>query len=156
MPQVPPIHKVDYNQSIWGIYGEFGSAAATQVAYLQSAIPPADLAKTTLISDITGSEAWPVPDLFQREVDVRRVTTGLLPYIQDKQKVKFFNPITLTVLPFTNKGEVLSALPAITAFHEMRDDAEWIVHEMKGFYRFSHVSAHPTWVSSNGTTITSS
>jgi hypothetical protein len=135
----PVIKKAKYNQSLDGVFGEFGSGASTQVSYLQTAIVPQDLAKTTLISDIPGSEAWQVPDLFQREVDVRRVTKGLLPYLQDSKKVKFFNPLTLTVLPFDKDGAVLGALPSVTKRTEQRDGTDWTVIEVPGYYQLSHV-----------------
>lgn len=132
--KTPPVRKRAYNQSQDGVYGEFGSGANTKIMFIQTAIRPTDLGKTTLISDIPGSEAWPVPNLFQREVDQRRVSKSLLPYLQDRRRVKFFNPLTLTVLPFDpEKREVLTAMPTITESEEEEDGQKWRVIEMGGF-----------------------
>jgi len=138
--KTPPVRKRAYNQSQDGVYGEFGSGANTKIMFIQTAIRPTELGKTTLISDIPGSEAWPVPDLFQREVDQRRVTKSLLPYLQDRKRVKFFNPLTLTVLPFdAQKREVLTDMPTITESEEEEEGQKWKVIEMEGFYKYRHM-----------------
>ncbi len=142
--KIPPVRKRAYNQSQDGVYGEFGSGANTKIMFIQTAIRPTDLGKTTLISDIPGSEAWPVPNLFQREVDQRRVSKSLLPYLQDQRRVKFFNPLTLTVLPFDpEKREVLTAMPTITESEQEEDGQKWRVVEMEGFYKYRHLPDTP-------------
>ena len=142
--KAPPLRKRAYSQSLDGVYGEFGSGANTKIMFIQTAIRPTDLGKTTLISDIPGSEAWPVPNLFQREVDQRRVSKSLLPYLQDQRRVKFFNPLTLTVLPFDpEKREVLTAMPTITESDEEEDGRTWPVIEMEGFYKYRHLPDTP-------------
>ena len=134
---MPPLRKPLYNQTLAGVYGEMASGAGAQVFFLQSTLRPTDLSKITLISDIRGSEKWQVRDLFQREVDVRRVTHGLLPYFQDQAKVKFFNPLTLTVLPMDPEtDEVLDALPEMPGVVTSEEGAEWRTWEFKGFYQF--------------------
>lgn len=143
----PPAKKM-YNQTIGGVYGEFGSGANTRVFYLQSAIRPTDIDKTTLISDISGSERWEVRDLFQREVDVTRVTKGLLPYLQNPDQVKFFNPLTLTMLPYdASSNQILSDMPevAVTVNPSTNDSPETVTIEMKGFYRYQHDPNAPEW-----------
>jgi hypothetical protein len=142
--KTPPVRKRSYNQSQDGVYGEFGSGANTKIIFIQTAIRPTDLGKTTLISDIPGSEAWPVPNLFQREVDQRRVSKSLLPYLQDQRRVKFFNPLTLTVLPFDpDKRHVLTAMPTIVESEEEEDGQRWRVIEMEGFYKYRHMPETP-------------
>ncbi len=144
--KVPPLPKRGYNQTLSGIYGEFGSGAKTKIVFIQTAIRPADLGMTTLISDISGSETWPVRNLFQREVDIRRVTKNLLPYLQDQRRVKFFNPLTLTVLPFDlAKREVLASMPTITESQVEEDGQKWRVIEATGFYKYKHLVEMPAW-----------
>src|SRR5438552_17875851 len=102
-----------YNQMLLGVYGEFGTGANAQIFFLQSTLAPTSLEKTALISDIPGSETWQVRDLFQREVDIRRVTKGLLPYLQSTDKVTCFNPLTLTRIPIhPDTNELLTTIPS--------------------------------------------
>ena len=142
----PPPRPRPYNQRLAGVYGEFGTGANAQIFYLQTTLKPQDLDRVALISDIIGSEAWPVRDLFQREVDVRRVTKSLLPYLQDRQKIKFFNPLSLTILPIDPvTNEVLAEIPNITNKTVTEDETQWNVLESEGFYRFSHMLDSPEY-----------
>lgn len=129
-----------YNQSLPGYFGEFGSGANAKIFFLQSAINPVDLDKITLIGDIEGSEMWSVRDLFQRDVDSDRVTNGLLPYFKDTGKVKFFNPITLTLLPIDNTTNVIaSEIPNVVISSKEINGNTWETFEVPDLYRFRHV-----------------
>ena len=146
MAPLPPITPKPYNQRLHGVYGEFGSGAGLQAFYLQSAIPPATLARISLISDIKGSERWPIRDLFQRDVDDDRVTGSLLPYLQDIQKIKFFNPLTLTVLPMdAATATVLRQMPKVVQHTVEEDGARWSTLERERFYRVRWVEGHHEW-----------
>ena len=75
MANAPPIpkEKRQFNQEINGAFGEFGSSSGLQAFYIQAAISTTQLRQISLISDLRGSERWPVRELFQREVDQERV-----------------------------------------------------------------------------------
>jgi hypothetical protein len=141
MSQVPDLPTMNpYNQALYGFFGEFGAGANTQAYYLQSGVRPSELDKITLISDIKGSERWSVRDLFQRDVDVDRVTAGLLPYLNDTKKVKFFNALTLTLLPV----DLVAHQTCLEVDHiekkEIREEGkDWVVYEVPGLYRFKHM-----------------
>ena len=100
----PPQVRNIYNQQRDGVYGVFGSGSGLQAFYLQSAIAPSELKQLDLISDISGSEKWSVRHLFQRDVDNKRIEESLLPYLETVDKIKFFNPLTLTILPMADDG----------------------------------------------------
>lgn len=135
-----PVEENKYNQSLRGFYGEFGAGERAQIFFVQSGIKPSELHRVTLISDIPGSEAWSVRDLFQREVDVRRVTFGLLPYFRDRSKTKFFNPLTLTILPIiTAASEIVRDIPAIEPTDFEENGRTWTAFELPGFYRFRYI-----------------
>ena len=153
MAALPPINRNPYNQQMRGVYGEFGSGAGLQAFYLQTAVTPAMLDKISLISDIKGSERWPIRDLFQRDVDNERVTDSLLPYLQDAEKIKFFNPLTLTVLPMDEKkATVLRRMPKVTERTMDEDGHTWKILERERFYRVRWIDDHHEWgPSSNGT-----
>ena len=142
----PPIVQKSYNQRLQGVYGEFGSGAGLQAFYLQSAITPADLEKISLISDIPGSERWPIRDLFQRDVDNQRVTQSLLPYLEDTERIKFFNPLTLTVLPMDEDGRsVLGQMPRVIEGTLSEADTNWLTLEREKFYRIRWVKDSPEY-----------
>ena len=127
-----------YNAKINGFYGELGSDDANQVVFLQTALTPAELDMISLIGDIPGSRKWSVRDLFQRDVDVKRVEDGLIPYFKDESKVKFFNPITLTML-MMDGDEIIRDLPPMTIKPNVEDgnsNRRYNMVEAKGFFRF--------------------
>ena len=98
---------------------------------------PSELANIHLVSDIPGSERWPIRALFQRDVDTDRVTSGLIPYLRDSSQVRFFNPLTLTLLPMDRHGHtVLSEMPAIRRETCHLDHQDWQTLERLDFYRF--------------------
>ena len=142
----PPIHRQRYSHQLYGVYGEFGTGAGLRAFYLQSTIAPSELSRVSLISDISGSERWPVRDLFQRDVDNERITEGLLPYLQDGGKIKFFNPLTLTALPMAENGNaVLAEMPPIADSQIRYEDQDWNCLTREGYYRVRWIAGHPQY-----------
>ena len=142
----PRPSKQQYNQSLSGVYGEFGSGSGSRAFYVQAAMSPSDLDHVSLVSDIPGSEKWPVRELFQRDIDTERVSEGLMPYLRNANTVRFFNPLTLTLLPINpGDGSVLSAMPQLTERPLELDQTNWSVLERNGFYRFRWVPEAPEY-----------
>ena len=146
MTALPITPKLIYNESWKGVYGEFGSGAGLRAMYLLTAISPADLDKVSLLEEIKGSERWRVRDLFQREVDKERVTGPLMTYLRTEDRVRFFNPLTLTVLPMDEHGGgVLERMPAVVE-DELEDAGfRWRVFERSRYYRMRHVCDQPDY-----------
>ena len=143
MIQPPNLNNL-YNQSLCGHFGEFGSGNNIQIYYLQTALTPDKLDKISLISDIQGSECWPVRNLFQREVDTKRVSTSLLPYLQSADKVKFFNPLTLTLLPIDrHSNELITEVPYIESTNLSDANGNWTSMEVAPYYRFRYINDNP-------------
>lgn len=149
MPVNPPIIEKTYNHQLPGVYGQFGTGAGVRAFYLQSALTPAQLDWVSLISDIRGSERWPVRDLFQRDVDNDRISSkddGLLAYLQDSQKTKFFNPLTLTLLPMQENSDlVLTQMPRVYEGSMTEDGREWKVLERKKYHRLRWIKGNPEY-----------
>lgn len=141
---LPPIENTaSYNQSVKGFFGEFGAGANAQIFFLQSAINGPDLDKIALVSDLPGSEQWSVRDLFQRDVDQERVNGSIIPYFQDTGKVKFFNPLTLTMLPVDEVSmEVQSEMPSVKTGTVKLDERDWEYIEAPGLYRARFMAGH--------------
>ena len=144
----PPVVTQKYTHKLSGVYGQFGSGAGVQAFYLQSVLAPAQLQWISLISEIKGSERWPVRDLFQREVDNDRISmqNGLLDYLKDLDKVKFFNPITLTPLPMEPNGDsVVSQMPKVVERSETKDGNEWHILERPEFHQVRWIKDYPQY-----------
>src|SRR4051794_38872800 len=105
MTTPPDILLEEYSQKKLGYFGELGAGANARVMFLQTAITRDELDDITLIENIPGSEKWDVRDLFQRDVDKVRVQQSIVPWLQDKSTVKFFNPLTLILLPLDDTHE---------------------------------------------------
>ena len=144
MALLPPTIRQRYNHQLPGVYGQFGTGAGVHAFYLQSALSPSQLDWVSLISDIRGSECWQVRDLFQRDVDNDRITEFLLPYLQDTEKVKFFNPLTLTLLPM-QENEVLTQMPRVVKSSMRESDRDWEVLEREGYHRVRWVKDDPQY-----------
>lgn len=133
-----------YNQRLRGVYGEFGAGDGKQIIYLQGNISPERLKKVVhLINEIPGSERWGVRDLFQRDVDEERVTNSLIPYFMDGNKVKFFNPITLTLLPSSDEAggfQIKKELLNVEFSEKDEGDADGFnrFKEAEGYFRFKY------------------
>lgn len=135
---IPPTnHKQIYDERIRGVFGTFGAGMGIRVCFLQAALEATELSKIQLVSEIPGSDRWPVRDLFQRDVDTKRVESSILPWLQDDEKVKFFNPLTLTLVPVDPaSNRILGEVPSLQKSVIEDSDGRWTVHERKGLYRF--------------------
>ncbi|MBT3447923.1 MAG: hypothetical protein HN445_00875 [Bacteroidetes Order II. Incertae sedis bacterium] len=136
--KIPQIPKTVYNQTLTGHFGKFGTGDNAQIFFVQTGLQPKQLDKVSLVSDIRGSEKWQVRDLFQREVDDDRVTESILPYFQDPNRLKFFNPLTLTFLPIDEEfpHSANSDLKVLKEHNITEGDTTWTVLEDEGKFRF--------------------
>ena len=101
---ITPVIKNKYSIWHYGITGRIGDGDNTEIHFLQSSLKMSQLEAIKLLVDIPGSEKWGIRDLFQRNVDRSRINgkEGLKEYFKDKKQVKYFNPITLVLLPVYN------------------------------------------------------
>lgn len=107
----PKQRKNKYTHSVNGVFGEFGAAENRRVRYIQGNLLPDELESFVMVSDIPGNKKWSIRELFQREVDDARVENGIIPYLKDPSKVKFFNPLTFVLLEKSRDGIVPSMPP---------------------------------------------
>jgi hypothetical protein len=143
MSSLPPVAANPYNHFKHGDYGEFGAGAGTKVMFLQTAISKTDLDHITLIENIEGSERWDIQNLFQRDVDKGRVMEDIIPYLRDKNKVKFFNPLTLAVLPLDDSGSyIIKELASVDSRDENQEGHTYRVHEWPGYFEFRQHSVN--------------
>ena len=142
----PPVKDHLFNQRLAGAYGEFGAGSGVSALYLQTALDPAQLDHISLVSDIEGSEQWPVRNLFQRDVDLERVTHHLIPYLESEDKVRFFNPLTLTLLPVSSGPRSIgTAMPRLTKQKQQitgEGEAPWHCLTHGDHYRLRWMDGH--------------
>lgn len=143
---IPPAGTELYNRNKYGYYGEFGAGANAKVLFLQTAITKAELDHITLIENIEGSEKWNIQNLFQRDVDRARVENDLLPYLRDHNSVKFFNPLTLAVLPLDEKRSyVVKELVHVSPTEVSNGEHKYRLHEWKGYFEFREHTLVPAF-----------
>ncbi len=134
----PVVTKPEYDHTCLGCVGTFGAGGNAYIRFLQTAFTPAELEKTTLIENIRGSETWDVKDLFQRDVDQERVTKRIIPYLENQELVKFFNPLTLLLLPMQSAVEEAQKEISYSEGSFVSENGfEYDKFERKGHYRFS-------------------
>ena len=138
----PPVHQ--FNRTQYGHFGEFGNGANIRAFYLQSAIRAADLSEISLLTEIPGAEKWSIRDLFQRDLDLERVQREIKPHFEDSEKIKFFSPLTLTLLPMKN-GLVSDRMPRAIESEEQFDGQQWTCVSRGSYYRFRHLKGTPQW-----------
>ncbi len=133
-----------YNETWRGVFGEFGSGSGLQAFFVQTTVSPLDLRKVSLVKDMKGSERWRVRDLFQREVDEGRVGDDLVPYLADRERIKFFNSLILTVLPVDrSNGRLLDKMPRVAEKTVVEDGQEWLALERDELFRVRRPKAEP-------------
>jgi hypothetical protein len=134
---LPPVSGVKYNKIKLGYFGELGNGAHARIRFLQSAVTKDELDNITLIEHIPGSERWDIQDLFQRDVDMVRVEESILPYFTDSTKVKFFNPLTLVLLPVgSSAGGVDADVPYVKPASFSKEGHEYTRYERDGLFCF--------------------
>ena len=133
----PAINFNPYNIIKIGYFGELGEGANARIRFLQTVIKPEELDDITLISNIPGSAYWDIRDLFQRDVDDERVEKDIIPYFKDKNKVKFFNPLTLILLPMEEMGkDAIKDIEYIDPLIQEEGGIKVNIFEKKDFYKF--------------------
>jgi hypothetical protein len=147
MPQRPPVvSKPEYENEFIGYAGTLGAGANAYIRFLQTALTPNDLEKTTLIQNIKGSESWDVKDLFQRDVDEERVTEQITPYFNNPDLVKFFNPLTMLLLPMQSDSDDAQKIVEYVAKTTRADGSfEYEDFERVGHYKFEVCKNPPAY-----------
>lgn len=136
MTKLPTVQKPKYNQEMPGIAGEIGSGRYG-VRYLQTAIPIKEIERLTLVAELPASEQWHVRQLFQRDIDMVRVRDEIMPYFKDPQKIKFFNPLTIVLMPIDAQGRVLQGVTEVKVDRKDEPDFNGDIWEAEGHYRLS-------------------
>ena len=121
----------------WGIYGELGEGSGVKIRFIQTVIEPGEFEKIKLVPDIQGSERWDVRDLFQREIDEDRVGE-IKQYLENNEDVKFFNPLTIVVLPMNeNKTQVVKETTFLSEGTEEISGQKYKEYKRDNFFKIN-------------------
>lgn len=127
-----------YDQKRLGYAGKFGSGANVDIMYLQTAFTPSNLRHVDLIEEIPGSERWDIRDLFQRHVNKRRVA-DLKKYLLAEDSVKFFNPITLILLPYDqHTHRIVADVKYLEPKQSFEQEQAFRLFENTGYYQLKY------------------
>jgi hypothetical protein len=132
----PPPPKSEYNRSKTGYVGELGSGSFARIKFLQSAVTASELDSISLIETIRGSEKWSVQNLFQRDVDQQRVQESILPYLKSEDKIKFFSPLTLVLLPIKTNGDPDTEVSYISEVMIEEHGSQYGMLDWKGKFQY--------------------
>ena len=124
-----------YGKHKWGVYGQLGEGANVQIRFVQTVMHSNELESLKLISHIPESHKWDVRDLFQRDVDGDRVKNDILPYFYDNKRVKFFNPLTLVLLPHQDDHTICKEIEYLPLSTENADGKVYDVYERGDYYK---------------------
>lgn len=97
---------------IFGLHGEYTLSQGMAIPYF-SALVPLDrvIQELRIAEDVSPSldNTWTLTELFQREIDRDRVLKEIVNgYLRDPNKLKFFNALTVVLLPKSEGGQPLA------------------------------------------------
>jgi hypothetical protein len=130
-------HRPDrFNLPVYGLRGAFTLSEGVTLPYFLCSLPVLRVIDELKIAEQVppslGNE-WNLDELFQREVDRKRVDKEMVKgYLADPKKIKFFNAITVVLMPKDRSGSGLldgfapyEGYPSIPYAAHMAEDAEW-------------------------------
>lgn len=100
----------EFNMPIYGTYGEFTLAPQVKVPYMVALMDLKRLTKELKTHEEVSpslENTYSLTELFQREIDVKRVEDEIVDrYLKDHGKLKFFNALTMVLLPKDDAGKI--------------------------------------------------
>ncbi len=131
---------ISFNAPLYGVAGSFALGNAGRVPYTFHAMSlPRALEELSLMDELTPTldHRWSLAELFQREIDMQRITDEMVKgYILDPLKLKYFNALTVVLMPKPQGGHVPerfgdpTELPVIPTDGE---DQQWAEGEDRSF-----------------------
>jgi hypothetical protein len=113
MSSIPPVVDTqselrNYNVPLYGIRGEFSLSSTVKVPYFTCLM---DLNRVTAElkthEEVSPSldTTYSLVELFQRQIDIERVKREIVEgYLRVPNKIKFFNSLTIVLLPKNKEG----------------------------------------------------
>jgi hypothetical protein len=103
----------EFNRPLYGNAGEFTLSKNISVPYFASIIEiKRAVSEFKTHEQVAPSleQVYSLKELYQRQIDHKRVTRDLIDgYLKNPQKIKFFNSITIVLMPKSEDGHIASA-----------------------------------------------
>lgn len=118
MTLLPPVTNTkfdqrDYNNPIYGMKGEFSLSENVKVPYFICLMDLKRITKELKTHEEVSPSldtSYSLAELFQRQIDIERVATEIVNgYLKLPNKIKFFNSLTIVLLPKDDSGKIVSS-----------------------------------------------
>ena len=130
--------KSKFNKPLYGFNGEYTLSENVSLPYFVSLIEINRAIDELKVAEQVPAELdtqWSIKELFQRSIDEKRVHSDIVKgYLLDPNKLKFFNAITIILMPKGDDGKVkdkfdesthISYPPVPLDSNEYPDDSVW-------------------------------
>jgi hypothetical protein len=108
-----------FNRPVYGLHGCYTLSEGARIPYFATLMPlDRVIGELKIAEDISASleTKWTLTELFQREVDRERVAKDIVKgFLKDPNKLKFWNALTVVLLPRTREGKMLDAFGLATS-----------------------------------------
>jgi hypothetical protein len=102
--------KSKFNKPLYGFNGEYTLSENVSLPYFVSLIEINRAIDELKVAEQVPAELdtqWSIKELFQRSIDEKRVHSDIVKgYLLDPNKLKFFNAITIILMPKGDDGKV--------------------------------------------------
>jgi len=105
MPNPTPATSIRKTPNFDFIFGRYSHSKCI-IPYFQITMSFGDAANyLQLVNEMPGAASmeWKVEELFQRDIDWKRVQRKIVPYLKQTTEPQFFNSLTIALLPVRNK-----------------------------------------------------
>lgn len=103
--------KANFNRPIYGIVGKYTLSQGVALPYFACNLPVERTVDELKIAEQVPPSLetkWHLNELFQREIDEERVKQEIVKgYLLDPKKIKFFNSITIVLMPKGDDGKIV-------------------------------------------------
>lgn len=100
-----------YNEPIYGMVGEYTLSEGVSLPYFLALLPIERAIEELSVAESLNASIdakWSLQELFQREIDQQRVEREIIRgYLLDPQKLKFFNALTIVLMPKGQDDKIL-------------------------------------------------
>jgi hypothetical protein len=106
-------NKPEFNKPLYGLFGKYTLSENLSLPYFAALIDiERAIGELKIAEQIPASldTKWSLKELFQREIDEKRVREDIVKaYLLDPKKIKFFNAITIILMPKNPDGIILES-----------------------------------------------
>jgi hypothetical protein len=103
----------DYNVPLYGLRGEFSLSGNVKVPYFSCLMDISRVSKELKTHEEVSPSmdtVYSLVELFQRQIDPKRVEREIVDgYLRAPNKIKFFNSLTIVLLPKNDDGKIVSS-----------------------------------------------